>query len=239
MKNSYIQLNHQSPVSRRRFISGTGGLTFLISMGGFLNGSKAFGTEISESNKSIGKDITVWVKLNSEGIITILNPSAEMGQGSMTSLAVLIAEELDADWNMVRVEQSPVDPKIYGRPGWGGRGYHMITVGSMTVSGYFMPLRQAGAQARYVLLKNAAMKWKVPLSELKTEPNMVIHRATNRRMSYGEIASFAKTVRDIPEIPEMNLKRPEEFRLIGKIVPRIDIPEKVDGSALYLSLIHI
>ena len=122
MKNSYIQLNHQSPVSRRRFISGTGGLTFLISMGGFLNGSKAFGTEISESNKSIGKDITVWVKLNSEGIITILNPSAEMGQGSMTSHAVLIAEELDADWNMVRVEQSPIDPKIYGRPGWGGRG---------------------------------------------------------------------------------------------------------------------
>ncbi|MDP7621200.1 MAG: molybdopterin-dependent oxidoreductase, partial [SAR324 cluster bacterium] len=119
MKNSYIQLNHQSPVSRRRFISGTGGLTFLISMGGFLNGSMAFGTEISESTKSIGKDITVWVKLNSEGIITILNPSAEMGQGSMTSLAVLIAEELDADWNKVRVEQSPIDPKIYGRPGWG------------------------------------------------------------------------------------------------------------------------
>ena len=233
MKNSYIQLNHQSPVSRRRFISGTGGLTFLISMGGFLNGSKAFGTEISESNKSIGKDITVWVKLNSEGIITILNPSAEMGQGSMTSLAVLIAEELDADWNMVRVEQSPIDPKIYGRPGWGGRGYHMITVGSMTVSGYFMPLRQAGAKARYVLMKNAAMKWKLPFSELKTEPNMVIHRPTNQRMSYGEIASFAKTVRDIPDIPEMSLKRPEEFRLIGKIVPRIDIPEKVDGSALY------
>ena len=233
MKNSYIQLNHQSPVSRRRFISGTGGLTFLISMGGFLNGSKAFGTEISESNKSIGKDITVWVKLNSEGIITILNPSAEMGQGSMTSLAVLIAEELDADWNMVRVEQSPIDPKIYGRPGWGGRGYHMITVGSMTVSGYFMPLRQAGAKARYVLMKNAAMKWKLPFSELKTEPNMVIHRPTNQRMSYGEIASFAKPLKDIPDIPGKNLKRPEEFRLIGKIVPRIDIPEKVDGSAIY------
>ena len=233
MKKSDIQANHQLALSRRCFIAGTGGLTFMISTGGFLIESMASGTENSESNQSFGKEITVWVKINSEGIITILNPSAEMGQGSMTALAVLIAEELDADWSMVRVEQSPIDPKIYGRPGWGGRGNHMITVGSMTVSGYFMPLRQAGAQARYVLLKNAAMNWKVPLSELKTEPNMVIHRATNRRMSYGEIASFAKTVRDIPEIPEMNLKRPEEFRLIGKIVPRIDIPEKVDGSALY------
>ena len=233
MKKAYFQVKHQSALSRRRFIAGTGGLTFMISMGGFLNGNRASATEILESNKSWGANITVWVKLNSEGIITILNPSAEMGQGSMTALAVLIAEELDADWNNVRVEQSPIDPKIYGRPGWGGRGYHMITVGSMTVRGYFMPLRQAGAQARYVLLKNAAMKWKVPLSELKTEPSMVIHRPSNRRISYGEISSFAKTVRDIPDIPEMSLKRPEEFRLIGKIVPRIDIPEKVDGSALY------
>ena len=64
-----------------------------------------------------------------------------------------------------------------------------------------MPLRQAGAQARYVLLKNASMKWEIPLTELKTEPGMVIHSATNRRMSYGEIASFAKTIKEIPEIP--------------------------------------
>ena len=226
-------VNHQSTLSRRRFIAGTSGLTFMISIGGFLSDNRASATETPASNKSRGANITVWVKINSEGMITILNPSAEMGQGSMTALAVLIAEEMDADWSKVRVEQSPIDPKIYGRPGWGGRGYHMITVGSMTVRGYFMPLRQAGAKARYVLLKNAAMNWKVPLTELKTEPGMVIHRPTNRRMSYGEIASFAKTVKDIPEIPEMSLKRPGEFRLIGKFVPRIDIPEKVDGSALY------
>ena len=226
-------VNHQSTLSRRRFIAGTSGLTFMISIGGFLSDNRASATETPARNKSRGANITVWVKINSEGMITILNPSAEMGQGSMTALAVLIAEEMDADWSKVRVEQSPIDPKIYGRPGWGGRGYHMITVGSMTVRGYFMPLRQAGAKARYVLLKNAAMNWKVPLTELKTEPGMVIHRPTNRRMSYGEIASFAKTVKDIPEIPEMSLKRPGEFRLIGKFVPRIDIPEKVDGSALY------
>ena len=226
-------VNHQSTLSRRRFIAGTSGLTFMISIGGFLSDNWASATETPARNKSRGANITVWVKINSEGMITILNPSAEMGQGSMTALAVLIAEEMDADWSKVRVEQSPIDPKIYGRPGWGGRGYHMITVGSMTVRGYFMPLRQAGAKARYVLLKNAAMNWKVPLTELKTEPGMVIHRPTNRRMSYGEITSFAKTVKDIPEIPEMSLKRPEEFRLIGKFVPRIDIPEKVDGSALY------
>jgi len=204
-------VNHQPTLSRRRFIAGTGGLTFMISMGDFLSDNFASATENPERNKSRGANITVWVKINSEGMITILNPSAEMGQGSMTALAVLIAEEMDADWSKVRVEQSPIDPKIYGRPGWGGRGYHMITVGSMTVRGYFMPLRQAGAKARYVLLKNASMKWKIPLTELKTEPGMVIHSATNRRMSYGEIASFAKTIKEIPEIPE---KKPEAARRI-------------------------
>ena len=77
------------------------------------------------------------------------------------------------------------------------------------------------------------MKWKIPLTELKTEPSMVIHSASNRSISYGEIASFAKTIKEIPEIPEKSLKKPGEFRLIGKYVPRVDIPGKVDGSALY------
>ena len=233
MKKPDILDNHMPSLSRRRFIAGTGGFTFMISIGGLINGNWASANEDSEGSKNKGSNITVWVKIDSEGTITILNPSAEMGQGSMTALAVLIAEEMDADWSKVKVEHSPIDPKIYGRPGWGGRGYHMITVGSFTVSGYFKPLRQAGAQARYVLLKNVSMKWKIPLTELKTEPSMVIHSASNRKISYGEIASFAETIKEIPEIPEKSLKKPGEFRLIGKYVPRVDIPEKVDGSAIY------
>ena len=114
MKKPDILDNHMPSLSRRRFIAGTGGFTFMISIGGLINGNWASANEDSEGSKNKGSNITVWVKIDSEGTITILNPSAEMGQGSMTALAVLIAEEMDADWSKVKVEHSPIDPKIYG-----------------------------------------------------------------------------------------------------------------------------
>jgi isoquinoline 1-oxidoreductase beta subunit len=179
--------------------------------------------------------ITAWVQLNTSGQVTVYNPAAEMGQGSMTALAVLIAEEMDADWSKVVIEQSPVEPDVYGRS-WGrsrNAGGTMITVGSHTVSGYYNILRHAGAQARYVLLDNVSKYWKVPINELVTAPGVVIHKPTDRKISYGEIAEFAKAPGEVPEIPEAQMKSPDQFRLIGTYIPRHDIPEKVDGSALF------
>ncbi len=221
--------NNMQVLSRRQFLTAAGGITFVVTATALVP-RYLYAGEDGPPGAGEKKQITAWVHLAVDGRITILNPSAEMGQGSMTALPVLVAEEMDADWAMVHIEHSPVEPSIYGSGGFGGR---MMTVGSRAVSGYFDSLRQAGAQVRYVLMMNAAEKWGAPLNELTTEPGWVVHPAGGKRISYAEIAQFAKIPASIPEIPRDKLKKPEEFRLIGKVMPRFDIPSKVDGSAKF------
>lgn len=222
--------NSQTQISRRQFLSTAGTITFAVATGVF---TARFFEEEGGLAPAGENPITAWVRLDESGRITIFNPAAEMGQGSMTALAAIIAEEMDADWADVQIEFSPIEPDIYGLQ-WGGKlGGPMITVGSRTVRGYYNGLRHAGAQARYVLLYNAAEKWGVPQAELRTQPSVVIHPASGRQMSYGEIAAFAEAPAEIPEIPETQWKKPEQFRLIGHSLPRFDIPAKVDGSAMY------
>ena len=176
-----------------------------------------------------------WVRIATDGQVLIYSPAAEMGQGSMTALPVILAEEMDADWDRVRIEHSPVEPEVYGR-GWGGgrgRGGSMMTAGSMAVRGYYTNLRVAGAQIRRVLLDNVAREWGVPVGELATEPGVVVHAASGRRISYGEVAAFAEVPHELPEVADAELKSPEDFRLIGHSVARHDVPAKIDGSAVY------
>src|SRR5581483_6805442 len=109
----------------------------------------------------------------------------------------------------------------------------MYTAGSNAVTAYFTPLRTFGAQVRRVLLDNAAKRWNVPVAELTTEPSVVVHAASNRRMSYGEIAQFAELPATAPEIKPDDLKKPAAFRLLGRDVPRAELPSKVNGSATY------
>ncbi len=183
--------------------------------------------------KDQDNQLSVWAHLSPDGQVTIFNPAAEMGQGSMTALPVIFAEEMDADWSKVHIVYSPIEPQIYGA-GWDGSpGGTMITVGSRTVRSYYTNMRQSGAQARYVLLANVAQKWQVPMEELQTKPGMVVHSKSDKKVTYGEIASFAKPVEDIPEIQYAQLKAPKDFRLIGTVIPRFDIPAKVNGSAQY------
>lgn len=218
-------------ISRRKFIATTGGITFMVAGYGMFS-KFAVGKPRAIDQE---KQVTAWVHLNTNGKVTIYNPAAEMGQGSMTALAVLIAEEMDADWSKVHIEYSPIDPAIYGRS-WGrgrnGRG-SMLTVGSATVRGYYENLRHAGAQARHVLLLNVSEKWNVPLKELSTRPGFVVHERTKKKIPYGEIASFANMPEQIPEIPESQLKSRDRYNLIGKYIPRFDVPSKVDGSAQF------
>jgi isoquinoline 1-oxidoreductase beta subunit len=150
----------------------------------------------------------------------------------MTALPIIVAEELDADWDTVNIEFSPIEPQIYGNPEWFS-GTTMITVGSRTVMGYYSALRKAGAQARAVLLAIAARKWDVPVKSLTTEPSVVVHEPSARRLTYGEIAAFGEVPNRLPSIRDTDLKPISQFRLIGKSVPRVDIPAKVDGSAQY------
>jgi isoquinoline 1-oxidoreductase beta subunit len=174
--------------------------------------------------------INPWVTIASNGTISIMSPATEMGQGSKTSLPLILAEELDAEWNDVRIVPAPPNAEIYGNPGFFGL---MYTAGSTAVYGYFGKLREFGAQVRRVLLDNAAQKWNVPVDELVTEPSVVIHRKTGRRLAYGEISAFAVVPSEAPVVRQSDLKQAEGFRLIGRDVQRYELPSKVNGSARY------
>jgi isoquinoline 1-oxidoreductase beta subunit len=173
----------------------------------------------------------VWVSIAADGTISIMSPASELGQGSFTSLPLILAEELDADWSKVRpVQPSAWDDKRLGNPLYNGT---FQTSASASVNGYFQPLRIAGAQARRVLLDAVAAKWNVPVGELTTEPSVVVHKASNRRIGYGEIAAFAKAPAELPKIEPKDLKPTASFRLIGKDQPRRELPLKVMGAAKY------
>src|SRR5260370_34179778 len=109
----------------------------------------------------------------------------------------------------------------------------MYAAGSNAVTAYFKDLRRFGAQVRKVLLTNAARHWNAPVEELTTEPSVVVHAKSGRRLSYGEIAAFAQVPDKPPEIKPEQLKNPSQFRLIGKDVMRVDVPGKVNGTARY------
>jgi isoquinoline 1-oxidoreductase beta subunit len=202
---------------------GAMGLSFAIALDG-----PALAAQLATAR--VGKAMSPWVSIAPDGTITILSAATEMGQGSMTSLPLILAEELDADWSKVRIVPAPVNEAIYGNPSFGGLQY---TAGSNAVRGYYPRMRTFGAQVRKVLLDNAAKHLGVSVEELTTEPSVVVHAKSGRRLGYGEIAAFAEVPAQAPEIKPEQLKKPSEFRLIGKDVMRIELPSKVNGSAQY------
>jgi isoquinoline 1-oxidoreductase beta subunit len=213
--------------SRRGVIKGAAGLTFSFTLGASFVGhmEKAFGAESAKLN--------AWVTIGTDSSVTILCPSAEMGQGVMTSLPLMLAEELDADWSKVKVEFAPANPKVFGNPHELFKGAQ-VTAASVSVPGYFMPLRMAGAQARRVLIDAVAAEWKVPAGELSTDKGFVVHGKSKRRISYGDVAKFAKVPAEPPKITEADLKKPSQFKLIGrKDIGRVDVPSKANGTAKY------
>jgi len=213
-------------ISRRGFVAGSAGMTFAFTLGGLGRGGEALGaTQPTKFN--------AFVSIGADNSITIICPAAEMGQGVYTSLPLILAEELDADWSKVKTEFAPANPKLYGNyhPAFNGA---QITAASVAVAGYFMPLRMAGAQARKVLLDAAADKWKVPVVELTTDKSTISHQKSGRKISYGEVVAFATVPADPPKITEADLKQPSQFKLIGrKDIGRSDVPAKVNGSAQY------
>lgn len=145
-------------------------------------------------------------------------------------MPLILAEDLDADWSDVVVQPSPNFGEVYGDPLF----LNMIfTASSRTIHVYYDRLRMFGAQARQVLLQNAADYWQVDVSELRTEPSVVIHDKTGKRLSYGEIASFGTVPESLPEIQLSDLKPSTDFRLIGKDIPRRHVKDKTNGSFQY------
>jgi len=218
-------LHAQGGVRRREFLAHGAGLTFALSFaGGLAAASSEAGAQPAQNTLQ-----TAWVTIHPDNTITIMSAATELGQGSMTSLPLIFADELDADWTKVKIQVSPADDKLYGSP----RYVVMYTAGSSAVETYFKPLRIKAAQVRRVLLDSVATKWGVPRDELATEPSVVVHRGSGRRISYGEISQFARMPETLPALTEADLKAPKDFRYVGKDAMRIDIPSKVDGSAQF------
>ena len=163
-----------------------------------------------------------WLRIDPDGSVTLTIDKSEMGQGSQTGLAMILAEELEADWSKVRLGPVPENPA-----GWSRR---MSTGGSTAIRTSWEPLRKAGAAAREMLLDAAAATWGVDRTSCRAERGAVVHTASNRRLAYGKLVAKAAQL-PVPKDPP--LKDPKDFRLLGTRVPRLDTPAKVDGSAVF------
>jgi isoquinoline 1-oxidoreductase subunit beta len=169
-----------------------------------------------------------FVRIAPDNIVTVVIKHLEMGQGTYTGLATLVAEELDADWSQVRAEGAPADPVRYNNLAWGpvqGTG------GSSAIANSFEQLRRAGAAARHMLIQAAAEEWQVPAAGIETQKGVLSHRGSGRRGTYGEMSALAAE-QAVPDAASLPLKDPKDFVYIGKHVPRKDTG-KTDGTAVF------
>jgi isoquinoline 1-oxidoreductase subunit beta len=168
-----------------------------------------------------------WLRIDRDGVVTITNSVPEMGQGTSTTMPMIVADELDADWGKVRTEQAPANPKLYANPVTGTQSYG----GSRGVRDHLQMWRKAGAAARQMLKQAAADEWGVPVDQVETDGGTVVHRPSGRKLLYGQLVDRAAQL-PVPQDPP--LKKPGEFRYIGKEgIGRLDIPAKVDGKAVF------
>ncbi len=166
-----------------------------------------------------------FIRIGTDDTVTIIVNKSEMGQGVYTSLPMLVAEELEADWSKIRVEPAPVDP-VYNHTLWGLQG----TGGSTSVWTSWDQLRKAGAAARVMLIKAAADIWNVDPLACKAENGFVIHLESGKRLSYGQLAGRAAQFCP-PEY--VSLKKPEDYKIMGKPTKRLDTPDKTRGTAVF------
>jgi len=204
--------------ARREFIKVTS-----IAGAGFVLGfhlSRGGRTNPSTGEAGAALAPNAWLRIDPDGAVTVTVAKSEMGQGVRTGLPMIVAEELDADWSRVKVEQAVADAR-YG---------DMSTGGSASIRTSWDTLRKAGAAARAMLVAAAAVRWSVPESSCRTEKSEVIHTPSGRRLAYGDLAHEAAGL-PVPE--QVALKDPKDFRIIGKRLLQLDAPAKVDGSAKF------
>jgi isoquinoline 1-oxidoreductase beta subunit len=207
--------------NRRRFLQGAAAATAGLTIGFHWAGSSraVAAGEVLAPN--------AFVRVAPDNTVTVVIKHLEMGQGTYTGLATIVAEELDADWSQVRAETAPADATRYNNL---QMGQMQGTGGSSAVANSWDQLRQAGATARAMLVAAAAADWSVPASEITVERGVLSHAASGRRATFGALASKAAAQ---PVPASVTLKHPRDFRLIGQYVPRLDTPAKTNGTAQF------
>src|SRR5216683_2084726 len=212
------------PVSRRALL--TGGLA-----GGFL---LAFHLPVRAVNEPVQPpDVTdgkfapnAFIRIDATGHTTLVMPQVEMGQGVYTAVAMILAEELDADFSQVTLQHAPPNDRLYGNPTFGLQ----VTGNSNSIRAFWKPLRNAGAGARAMLVQAAAQQWQVEPASCSTANSEVTHKESGRKLSYGALAAAAGSQTPPKDVA---LKDPKDFVLIGKPLKRFDTPDKVNGKAVY------
>ena len=201
-----------SPISRRQFLVGgaIAGTGLVVAFYLPHHGLHPVGERVFNPN--------AYLHIAPDGRVTIVVARSEMGQGVRTALPMILAEELDADWSQVSIQQAGAST-LFG---------DQTTGGSASVRTTWEPMRQAGAAAREMLVTAAAQQWNVPAAECTTEKGSVLHAASNRRANYGDLVERAAK---LPVPKEPRLKDPSQYRLIGKSMPRLDTPSKTDSTA--------
>src|SRR6266576_1253700 len=214
-------VNMSAPqITRREFLE-TAGVAGLV-IGFHL---PATGRQAMRGGAAAAFAPNAWLRIGADESVLVVVDRSEMGQGVTTSLPMLLAEELEADWSKVRIESAPAD-KAYTNPMFGMQG----TGGSTSVRAAYTPLRKAGAAAREMLLSAAAETWGVDKAACRAEKGAVIHTPSNRRLTYGKLVAKAATVPLPHDVP---LKDPKDWKILGTRVKRLDTPPKVDGSAQF------
>ncbi|WP_407278806.1 xanthine dehydrogenase family protein molybdopterin-binding subunit [Aromatoleum evansii] len=212
-------------VSRRDFLKAGAGLTLGLVLPGTGSALAAAAKESHRSEATFAPN--AFVRIGTDNRVTVVAKHLEMGQGTYTGLATLVAEELDADWAQVQVEGAPADAKRYNNLLWGpSQG----TGGSTAIANSFEQMRHAGASARAMLVQAAAARWKVPAGEIRVKAGVVSHAKSGRKAAFGELAEAAAK-QPVPQ--DVRLKDPKDFTLIGRHVPRKDSVEKTTGRARF------
>lgn len=208
-------MSHPS-VSRRNFLR-----VSMIAGGGMLVGFSALSnSETGENTEATAFSPNAYIKISPEGKITLMSPNPEIGQGVKTSLVMLIAEEMNVDWQTIDVEIAPLDAK-YGSQTTGGSG---------AIRNRYAPLRQAGATAKAMLIAAAADTWNVSVTDCYAEKGFVIHKSSGKKLSYGELATKAA---GMPVPTNVPLKDPKDFTIIGTRVKDVDAKAIVTGKPLF------
>jgi isoquinoline 1-oxidoreductase beta subunit len=215
-----------SEVSRRVLLSGglAGGflLAFHLPVRALAANEPVQPPDVTEGNFAPN----AFIRIDSAGKTTLVMPQVEMGQGVYTAVAMILAEELDADFARVTLEHAPPNDKLYGNPLFGIQ----VTGNSNSIRAWWMRLRNAGAGARAMLVQAAAQQWQVDPASCTTSTGEVTHNESGRKLSYGALAASASS-QTAPK--QVALKDPKDFVLIGKPLKRLDTPDKVNGKAVY------
>ncbi|MCI0529041.1 MAG: molybdopterin-dependent oxidoreductase, partial [Nitrospira sp.] len=215
-------MSNITQINRRTFLVSTA-----FAAGGLVLGFHLpMGSRSAKAGTNEEIEINAWLRIGTDDSITIQVNHSEMGQGSVTGLPMILADELEADWTKVKTEFAPSDVKVYANPTYGDQ----VTGGSSAIRGMFLPLRKVGAAAKEMLMTAAAQEWGVSAEECEARNSIVTHKPTGRTLSYGALAKAAAKI-EPPKEPK--LKSPDQFRLINKSTNRLDAPAKVDGSAKF------